>query len=153
MKESYISPEGLEKIKLELKELVEKRRPEVIERISVARDQGDLSENAEYHEAREEQSFIEGKVQELEQLIKNAVVIEGGHKFTFANIGSTVHATCDNGLKIKYQIVGPSEADPVQGRISHESPFGQALLGKAVGEEFELKVPAGVLKCKIDKIE
>lgn len=153
MKESYISQEGLEKAKKELNQLKTVERQEVIERISNARDLGDLSENAEYHEAREKQSFIEGRIMELESLIKNAVLIESDKKSKIISIGSTVHATCDNGLKIKYTIVGHSEADPSNGRISHESPLGRAFLGKSVGHEFELNVPAGVLKCKIENVE
>lgn len=154
MSENYISKEGLEKAQAELTELINNRRPEVIERIANARELGDLSENAEYHEAREEQSFIEGRIQELENLIKNAVVVEGkNNNFGSIGIGSTVHATCDNGLKIKYTIVGHSEADPAQGKISHESPVGNAFIGRSVGDEVELQIPAGILKCKISKIE
>ena len=153
MKENYISPEGLKKIKEELAELKNIKRPEVIDRISRAREQGDLSENAEYHEAREAQSFIEGKIRELEYVIKNAIIITGDKKSSIVEIGSTVHATCDNGLVIKYTIVGHTEADPSSGKISHESPMGRAFIGKGVGHEFELKIPAGTIKCKIDKVE
>lgn len=152
MSESYISQEGLEKIKAELNQLKSIERPDVIDRIAKARDLGDLSENAEYHDAREKQSFIEGKIQELESIIKNAVIIESKKSDT-VQIGSTVHASCDNGMKIKYQIVGHSEASPADGRISHESPLGKAFLGKGIGHEFELKIPAGIMKCQIDKIE
>ncbi|MFA6526528.1 MAG: transcription elongation factor GreA [Candidatus Buchananbacteria bacterium] len=152
MSESYISQEGLKKIKEELEILKTTDRPEVIDRIAKARDLGDLSENAEYHDAREKQSFIEGKIQELESIIKNAVIIKNKKSDT-VQIGSTVHAECDNGMNIKYQIVGQSEASPAEGRISHESPLGKAFLGKGIGHEFELKIPAGNIKCKINKIE
>jgi len=152
MKENYISQEGLQKLRNELEQLKTVERPEVVDRIAKARDLGDLSENAEYHEAREKQSFIEGRIQELESLIKNAVIIESKKSDT-VELGSTVHATCDNGMKIKYQIVGYSEADPASGRISHESPLGKAFIGRGIGHEFELNVPAGKLKCKIDHIE
>lgn len=152
MKENYISQEGLQKLKDELEQLKTVERPDVVDRIAKARDLGDLSENAEYHEAREKQSFIEGRIQELESLIKNAVIIENKKSDT-VELGSTVHATCDNGMKIKYQIVGHSEADPTSGKISHESPLGKAFIGRAIGHEFELNVPAGKLKCKIDHIE
>lgn len=151
MQENYISQEGLEKLKRELQELVNVQRPEVVERIANARELGDLSENAEYHEAREKQSFIEGRILELESLIKNAVIVTAV-KTSRVNIGSTVHASCDNGANFKYTIVGHSEADPTAGKISHESPLGRAFIGKSVGDEFELSVPAGKLKCKIDKI-
>src|SRR3990167_7920611 len=122
MKDNYISKEGLKKIKDELEELKNIKRPFVIDKIARAREQGDLSENAEYHEAREEQSFIEGKIKELEFLIKNSIVIKSDKKSEIIGLGSTVHATCDNGTKLKYTIVGPTEADPAQGKISHESP-------------------------------
>jgi len=136
MAESYISPEGLEKVKKELEQLISIERPEVIERIARARELGDLSENAEYHEAREKQSFIEGRIQELQAIIKNSVLISGHKKSKNVGLGSTVHATCDNGMKFKYTIVGHSEADPSSGKISHESPLGRAFIGKSLGDEF-----------------
>lgn len=153
MKENYISQAGLDKVKQELEQLKNIDRPEVIDRIARARDQGDLSENAEYHDARERQSFIEGRILELEELIKNSIVLEEHKRSKIIGLGSTVHATCDNGLKFKYTIVGHSEADPSQGKISHESPFGRAFIGKTLGDEFELTVPAGKIKCKIEKVE
>ncbi|NCN07312.1 transcription elongation factor GreA [Candidatus Falkowbacteria bacterium] len=153
MKDNYISKEGLVKTKEELEELKNVKRPVVIEKIARAREQGDLSENAEYHEAREEQSFIEGKIKELEYVIKHSIVIKSDKKSSVVNIGSTVHATCDNGMKIKYTIVGHTEADPASGKISNESPLGKAFIGKPIGHEFELNIPAGKIKCKIDKID
>jgi transcription elongation factor GreA len=152
MSDNYISPEGLKKLKEELTQLKAVDRPEIIDRIAKARDLGDLSENAEYHDAREKQSFIEGRIQELEALIKNAIIIKIKKSDT-VQIGSTVHASCDDGSIVKYTIVGPSEADPAQGRISHESPLGRAFLGQSIGHEFELKIPAGMLKCVIKHIE
>lgn len=152
MAETYISQEGLKKIKEELDQLKNIDRPDVIDRIAKARDLGDLSENAEYHDAREKQSFIEGRIQEIEAIIKNAVIIKSKKSDT-VQIGSTVHAECDNGMNIKYQIVGQSEANPAEGKISHESPLGKAFLGKGIGHEFELKIPAGAIKCKINNIE
>ncbi len=153
MKDNYISKDGLEKVKVELEQLINIERPEVIERIARARELGDLSENAEYHEAREKQSFIEGRIQELEYLLKNATIIKASKKTDAVSIGSTVHASCDNGLKLKYTIVGHTEANPGEGRISNESPLGQAFIGKGIGHEFELNVPAGKIKCKITHIE
>ncbi len=153
MKENFISKEGLEKLQQELERLIKIERPEIIDRISKARDLGDLSENAEYHEARNLQSFVEGRIQELEALIKGAVIIKNTKNKDTVTLGSTVHATCDNGVKMKYMIVGHSEADPLNGRISHESPIGRALIGKPVGHEVELVIPAGKLKCTIDVIE
>lgn len=153
MKDNYISKDGLEKVKIELEQLIKVERPEVIERIAAARELGDLSENAEYHDAREKQSFIEGKVQELENIIKNAIIIKANKQTDSVAIGSTVHASCDNGMKFKYTIVGHSEANPGEGKISNDSPLGQAFIGKSLGHEFELNVPAGKLKCKITHIE
>jgi transcription elongation factor GreA len=152
MSDNYVSKEGLEKLKKELEKLKAIDRPEIIERIARARELGDLSENAEYHDAREKQSFIEGRIQELESLIKDAIIIKT-KKSNQIQIGSTVHATCDNGMKVKYMIVGHSEANPGEGKISNESPLGQAFLGKEIGHEFELKIPAGTLKCKVEGIE
>ncbi len=152
MTDSYISQEGLKRIKEELEKLKATDRPEIIDRIARARDLGDLSENAEYHDAREQQGFIEGRIMELENIVKNAVIIKN-KKSGIIQIGSVVHAECDNGMKIKYQIVGPTEANPSEGRISHDSPLGMAFLGKTIGHEFELKIPAGNIKCKIHNIE
>jgi len=152
MNENYISAEGLKKLKEEVQLLKSIDRPEVVDRIAKARDLGDLSENAEYHDALEKQGFIEGRIQELESLIKNAVIIKN-KKSDRIQIGSTVLATCDNGMQVKYTIVGHSEANPAEGKISHQSPLGQAFLGREIGHEFELKIPAGTLKCKIDQIE
>ncbi|MEI6288109.1 MAG: transcription elongation factor GreA [bacterium] len=152
--QNYISPEGLEKVKKELEQLKTVDRVEIIDRISRARDLGDLSENAEYHEARERQSFVEGRIQELESLIKSALIINNEKNTTGSvGVGSTVHATYDNGVKVKYMIVGHTEADPMNGKISHESPLGKAFIGKIKGDEFELAIPAGKIKCKIDHIE
>jgi transcription elongation factor GreA len=152
MSDNYVSKEGLEKLKDELEKLKAIDRPEIIDRIARARELGDLSENAEYHDAREKQSFVEGRIQELESLIKDAIIIKI-KKSNQIQIGSTVHATCDNGMKVKYMIVGHSEANPGEGKISNESPLGQAFLGKEIGHEFELKIPAGILKCKVEGIE
>ncbi len=153
MTENYISLEGLKKLKDELERLKNVERPAIIEQIAEAREQGDLSENAEYHDAREKQSFIEGRIEELESLIKDAIVIESNKNSDVVNLGSTVQASCDDGRILKYTIVGHSEADPASGRISNESPLGKAFLGRTVGEEFEVPVPIGTIRCRIDKIE
>jgi len=143
MKQIYVTPEGLEKANKELQELVEEKRPKVIQKIESAKALGDLSENAEYHEAREEQGFIEGRVQELEYLINNAVVVE---------IGRTIKVK--NGRETKeFKIVGANEADPIIGKISNESPLGEAFLGKKVGDAVEVQVPKGMLKFQIVNID
>jgi transcription elongation factor GreA len=138
---NYVTKEGLEKLKKELNELKNVRRKEVAARIEVAKDMGDLSENAEYNEAKEEQGFVEGRIAELEALVPNAVIIERGNE-QMVSVGSTVRIEA-NGKEREYTIVGASEADPVKGRISNESPLGTAFLGKSAGDSVEVKVPSG----------
>ena len=153
MKQIYVTPEGLEKAKNELQELVEVKRPEVIQKIESAKALGDLSENAEYHEAREEQGFIEGRVQELEYLINNAVVVDNNKESNgVVEIGRTIKVK--NGRETKeFKIVGANEADPIIGKISNESPLGEAFIGKKVGDAVEVQVPKGMLKYQIVKID
>lgn len=153
MNKKYISKEGLEQLKEELKEMKEVKRPQIIERIQVAKEQGDLSENAEYHEARDAQSFSEGRILELENTIRNALVMEDhvGQKGV-VNIGSKVTVDC-NGQKIQYHIVGSNEADPSSGKISNESPIGSAFLGKKKGESLTIIIPSGAMECTIKGID
>lgn len=142
-KRTLVTQEGLKKIQSELKELKGVKRSEIAERIQSAKELGDLSENAEYHAAREEQSFIEGKIQELEALIKSADVAlpsKGSHEVT---IGSMVSVTKNDGSQARYQIVGATEADPAQGKISFESPLGTALLGKTQDDTVSVSTPTG----------
>jgi transcription elongation factor GreA len=138
---NYLTKEGLEKLKNELDELKTVRRKEVAARIEIAKDMGDLSENAEYNEAKEEQGFIEGRIAELEALVPNAIIIERAGTGT-VGIGSTVRVEA-NGKEKEYTIVGASEADPVKGKISNESPLGVQFLGKSAGDSVEVKVPSG----------
>ena len=134
--------EGLEKLKAELDELTNVTRPEVAQRIHDAKEYGDVTENAEYEDAKNEQAFVEGRIQTLTAIIKNAVLIDEKHSRTYVQIGSTVTIQGEAG-KEKYTIVGAAEAAPDQGRISNESPVGRALLGKKKGEEITVSVPAG----------
>lgn len=147
----YLTKEGLEKLKEELKELTEVKRAEVAKRIKTARDMGDTSENAEYVAAREEQSFIEGRIVEIEEIIRHAEVSDSSVDGIVA-IGSRVTVHID-GDEETFHIVGAPEADPVQKKISHESPIGSALLGKKVGEKIEVEAPVGMLTYTILKIE
>src|SRR6266481_5111335 len=146
-KKYLLTPEGLEKLKAELQTLVNERRKEVIERIQEAVAHGDLSENADYAQAKEEQSFIEGRIQEIEDMTKNAEIIDVNKKHTTVTIGSTVVilVTDDKGKtnERKYIIVGSNEANPTLGKISNESLIGKALLGRKVGEKFPVQTPAG----------
>ena len=147
-KPAYISRDGLEKLRVELEELVNVRRAEVASRISEAKEHGDITENAEYEDAKNEQAFIEGRIQALSALIKNAVLIDETTSKTHVQIGSTVDLEGDNG-KESYTIVGSAEASPGQGRISNESPVGRALLGKKKGDKVTISVPAGDMHYKV----
>jgi transcription elongation factor GreA len=141
-KPTYISRDGLAKLREELEEMVTVKRVEVAQRIHDAKEHGDLSENAEYEDAKNEQAFVEGRIQMLEALIKNATLIDENHSTDFVQIGSTVKVKSDDGTD-SYMIVGSAEADPAQGRISNESPVGRALLGKKKGDKIVVQVPAG----------
>ncbi|HSX42423.1 MAG TPA: transcription elongation factor GreA [Candidatus Saccharimonadales bacterium] len=150
-KEILMTAEGLEKLKTELKELTETRRPEVVNRIKEAKALGDLSENAEYSSAKEDQSFIEGRIEELEQQIKQAKVVNGAHKGT-VGIGSEITVEIE-GDKDNYKIVGPTESDPAKGRISIDSPVGQAVLGHKAGDKVKVQTPDGAVDYKIISVK
>lgn len=139
---TYVSPEGLEKLKVELAQLKNVRRRELAEKISAAKALGDLSENAEYHEAKDELGFVEGRISQITEMLKNVEIIEEGSTGGVAGIGSTVEIEV-NGKKKTYKIVGSNEADPVKGRISNESPLGNAFIGHRTGDVVEVETPAG----------
>jgi transcription elongation factor GreA len=141
-KPTYLSRDGLEKLRAELDEMVTVKRPEVADRIHDAKEHGDLSENAEYEDAKNEQAFVEGRIQTLEAMIKNATIIDENTSTDHVQIGSTVKVTGEDGPET-FLIVGSAEAKPAQGRISNESPVGRALLGRKKGEKVVVKVPAG----------
>ncbi len=141
-KTTYLSKEGLEKLRLELDEMVNVRRSEVAQRIHDAKEHGDLTENAEYEDAKNEQAFVEGRIQTLEALIKNATIIDENHGNDHVQIGSTVTVKGPDGSQ-KFTIVGSTEARPTEGRISNESPVGRALLGRKKGDKVIVHVPAG----------
>ncbi|TMC14792.1 MAG: transcription elongation factor GreA [Chloroflexi bacterium] len=138
-----ITPEGLAAVRAELDELTRVRRPNIVEKIKSARELGDLSENFEYHSAKNEQGFIESRIQELEQIVKNHRLIEAGAPSGVVRLGSTVRFNEDGGPEESYRIVGPAEADPAQGRVSNESAMGRALLGGKAGEEVEVVTDSG----------
>lgn len=148
MSQKIFTKEGLDKLKDELHNLQTKKRFEVAERIKVAKEFGDLSENAEYHEAKEEQSFVEGRIIELEHLIKTAVVADENESKGIVSVGSQVKVLKD-GKESSFTIVGSTEADPVNGKISLESPIGDALLDHKPGDEVEIDMPAGKVSYKI----
>jgi transcription elongation factor GreA len=149
-KQIYLTKEGLDQLKAELEELTKVKRPEVLNRVSQARNMGDLSENAEYTVAREELSFIDGRIDELEELLKQAVLISNNHSSTI-KLGSTVHVNTGKD-KEEFTLVGEWEADPKEKKISHESPLGKALIGKKVGEKVEVEAPAGKIVYTIEAI-
>jgi len=147
-KPTYISRDGLEKLRAELSEMLSVRRPEIAQRIHDAKEHGDLSENAEYEDAKNEQAFVEGRIQTLEAMIKNAMLIDETHSTDHVQIGSTVKVESEDGPE-SFTIVGTAEAKPTDGKISNESPVGRALLGKKRGEKVLVRVPAGDFSYKI----
>ncbi len=150
---AYLTAEGLAQIKAELEQLTGQRRVELAARLHSAIQMGDLSENADYHQAKEDQGFLEGRIQELEYLIRNAVIIKNNVNRDTVGIGSHITIQEGNDPAETYHMVGPKEADPRNGRISHESPIGRALVDRRVGDEVEVETPAGKIKFKILKIE
>lgn len=148
----YTTQDGLERMRGELQELKTKRRPEVAARIARARELGDLSENAEYAEAQEQASFLEGKIIELEAYINRAVIIdEAAGVGAAVKIGSTVKIK--NGAQLKtYQIVGSNEANPAAGRISNDTPIARALIGHKAGDAIKVTTPAGMTEYTIESV-
>ncbi len=151
----YLTREGRQKFEEELKSLEEFERPRVAERIKQAKDLGDLSENAEYEAAKQEQGFIEGRIRDLRYILANAQLIdESSNGSKEVRIGSTVTVCEEDGEELTYTIVGTSEASPRQGKISNESPVGRALLGKHERQTVVVPTPDGSsYKLKIVKIK
>ena len=151
----YLTKEGLEKIKEELEYLKTEKRAEISQRLEIAIAHGDLSENADYDYAKQEQAFTEGRINSLEDSLRRAVIIEHDGRTDRVRIGSTV-TIVEDGLEDEpetYCIVGAPEADPSKGYISNESPIGQALLGGKVGQTVTVNIPAGSLRLKIRSIQ
>ena len=149
---TYLTPEGETKLKRELAELKGPRREELAQRLRSAIQMGDLSENADYHKAKEDQGFLEGRIQEIEAVLRNAVIIEKSQGDVVA-IGSHVTIQEESFDPEIYHVVGAKEADPRNGKISNESPIGRALMDHRVGDIVEADTPGGKLKFKILKIE
>lgn len=151
---SYLTQEGLDNIKAELIELKGPARNRLSERLRSAIQQGDLSENADYIQAKEDQGFLEGRILELEQILRTAVIIdESVQNRDKVDIGAHVTIQEESFPSETYHVVGPKEADPHNGRISHESPIGKALLGHRVGDEVQVDTPGGSIRLSILKIE
>lgn len=152
-KKIYLTKEGLAELQKEHEELTKVKRPEVLERVSQARNMGDLSENAEYTAAKEELSFIDGRIEELEELLKQVVLIEEDKTHNhIVKLGSKVTLNT-KGKKESFVVVGEWEADPKDKKISHESPLGKALIGKKVGEKVEVEAPAGKILYSIISVD
>ena len=150
----HITPEGLAEVRRELHDLVSRRRPEISSKIKAARELGDLSENFEYHAAKNEQGFIEARIAELDGIVKNHVLIDSPVGNTSVQLGSTVRFTEEDGAEEAYRIVGPAEADPRAGRVSNESAIGKALLGRRVGDSVRVPTPSsGSYSIRITAIE
>lgn len=153
--ETLVTKEGLKKLKEELEHLKNVRRKEVAQRLKEAISYGDLSENSEYEEAKNEQAFVEGRVLDLERKIKNAKIIsEKEGKVKDVNIGSTVTVrdVSSDEEELTYTIVGATEADPFEFKISNESPIGKALLGQVKGDMVKVQTPSGIIEYEVIKV-
>jgi transcription elongation factor GreA len=150
--QTYLTPEGEIKLKAELAELTGPRREELSKRLRSAIQMGDLSENADYHKAKEDQGFLEGRIQEIEAILRTAVIIEKKQS-DVVNVGSHVTVQEEDFDPETFYVVGAKEADPRNGRISNESPIGKALIDHKVGDVVEAETPGGKIKFKILKVE
>src|SRR3989441_2104043 len=153
MADVHITPEGLEAVQRELDELISHKRPSIVAKIKAARELGDLSENFEYHAAKNEQGMKEARINELEVIIKNHVLIDEHRVPGQVAMGSTVRFREEAEDEETYRIVGPTEADPKSGRVSYESALGKAMLGHRVSDEVEVSTPNGTYRVRIVGIE
>jgi transcription elongation factor GreA len=153
MKNVKLTKEGQEALRVELAELKDVKRPKLVERLAYARSQGDLAENSDYQSAREELEFLDGRIDELEEVLKNASVVSTAKSNgNGVNVGTKVTVKV-NGKETIFDIVGEWEADPINKKISHDSPLGAALLGKKIGDKAEVEAPAGKVIYEILAIE
>lgn len=152
MKKVHLTQHGLENLRKEYDELVKNKRPKAVNRLGAARSMGDLSENSEYSAAKDDLAFLEGRIQEIETLLKNVEVVQNKSNGKFVTLGSTVIVDIE-GSRDKLQIVGEFEADPLNKKLSSTSPIGKALMDRKVGEEVVIQVPDGKLKYKILEIK
>jgi len=149
-----LTKQGLLTLRNELEELRDVKRPKLVDRLANARSQGDLSENSDYQSAKEELEFLDGRIDELEEVVKNASVVSSNGKPGNGGIGVGTKVTVKvNGVKTVFDIVGEWEADPINKKIAHDSPLGLALVGKKVGEKVEVEAPAGNIQYEILAVE
>jgi transcription elongation factor GreA len=154
MQETYLTKEGEAKLRAELEELKGARREDIARRLRIAIQQGDLSENADYIATKEEQGFVEGRILELEQMLRNVIIIEDNHtKRDVVEIGAHVTIQEADYPPETYFVVGVNEANPREGKISFESPIGRALIGKKVGDTAVANPPGGEIRFKVIRIE
>lgn len=150
---TYLTPEGAEELKRELDLLINVRRPDLAVKLAEAVSQGDLKENADYHDAKEQQAFTEGRIQYLENIIRSATIIFNDGKSDLAVVGSKVVIREEGGDEDEtYTIVGAAEANPSEGKISNLSPIGAAVLGHKKGEKVRVKTPVGEIMFKIKSV-
>ena len=153
-KDVILTPEGLDKLKQEIEYLSTTKRREVAERIKEAREFGDISENSEYDDAKNEQAMLEARIASLEEKLRSATVIDQSDLSTDqVRVGSVVHVKDDGGKSVRYTIVGSAEASPAEMKLSNESPVGKALLGRKRGDEVVITTPKGERHLKITKID
>ena len=152
MNHVQLTKEGYDNLEKELKELKEVKRPAAVERLHKALSMGDLSENSEYNAAKEGLAFVEGRIQEIEEILKTAQVVANQNNNHQVKVGTSVTVEID-GKKELFQIVGDFEADPGKRKLSHTSPIGSALIGKKIGDWVEVEIPAGKIKYKIVEIK
>lgn len=149
-KKNLMTYEGLKKLEDELQDLKVNRRKEVAQKIKEAREQGDLSENAEYDAAKDEQRDIEARIEEIEKILKNAEVADDEFGAGVINLGSTVTVyDCELDEELVFKLVGSTEAKSLENKISNEAPLGKALIGKVAGDEVEVETPSGIMKYKV----
>lgn len=152
--EYFLTKEGAEKMRAELEDMVTRQREELSKRLRTAIQQGDLSENADYHKAKEDQGFLEGKIKEYEEILAGVKIIEETNNTSgVVNVGSWVTIKEGKSPEEKYHVVGAQEANPSEGRISNESPIGSAVMGHKVGDNVVVVTPGGEMKIKIVKVE
>lgn len=151
-KEIYVTPDGLEKLKSDLEYLKTTKRKDIASRIASAKELGDLSENAEYSDAKEEQALVEGKVLELEETLRHVTLIQKPKGSKTVVIGSHIVVADPSGKQLEFDVVGSNEADPSAGKISNESPLGKAFLGRKVGEAVAVTVPKGTVTYTLKKV-
>jgi transcription elongation factor GreA len=148
----YLTPEGKEKLEKELQDLTTRGRKELAERLQHAISMGDLSENADYHKAKEDQGFLEGRIQEIERILHHAEVIQSQTSYNEVALGATVTIQEDGEEPETYQLLGRKEANPREGKISHESPIGKALMGHKAGDVVTVNLPNGDIQFTILEI-